>query len=323
MKRHYYWLAIIPVIAAGGFLAYAQEPNATQPPRDRNFLNGVEIDRYAQEKRPALSPNSSGETEQRVIVEERVDPITGNLQRHSKTVVVPVQQMAQGFPLQGLPAQAYGPAIFPPGTSALAPFSGQPGPKPELLELEDGKFKIVTKENPTPEDWQADAKAKQKLAAAMQKLKSTDVEEKELEEARNLLGNYLEVQFDHDITKREQQISDLQKQIDKLKSQLDKRRTSKEKMIEMRLTLMENETNGLGFPPAWNALPSTSGGPANYYVPAPNFTQPLTPSYYRAPGLPDPNYGGAPIPYTDPNPPQRDNPPAKAIGTLPLYEPSR
>ncbi|MFN7289810.1 MAG: hypothetical protein ACK5T6_04425 [Pirellula sp.] len=319
MKRQYNWLAIIPVIAAGGVWAYAQEPNATQPPRN-------DIGRFGPERGPALSPNSSGETAPRVIVEERVDPITGNVQRYTKAVGVPVQQMAQGFPLQG-PAQAYSPG-FPnppmvPGTPALAPFPGQPGPKPELLELEDGKFKIFTKENPTPEDWQTDAKAKQMLAVAMQKLKSTDVDEKELEEARNLLSNYLEVQFDHDITKREQQIGDLQKQIEKLKSQLDKRKTSKEKMIEMRLTLMENETNGLGFPPAWNALPSASGGPANYFVPTPNFTQPQQPGYYRAPGLPDPNYGGAPIPYTDPNPPQRDNPPAKAIGTLPLYEPSR
>jgi hypothetical protein len=255
-----------------------------------------------------------------VIVEERVDPITGNVQRYTKTVEVPVQQMAQGFPLQNLPAQAFNPAIpgvpFPPGFPALAPFPGQPGPKPELLELEDGKFKIVTKENSTPEDWQANAKARQKLADAMQKLQATDVDEKELKEARNLLSNYLEVQFDHDITKREQQISDLQKQIDKLKSQLDKRRTSKEKMIEMRLTMMENETNGLGFPPAWNALPSTSGGPANYFVPTPNFTQPQQPGYYRAPGLPDPNYGGAPIPSTDPNPPRKSNSSAKGIDTL-------
>jgi hypothetical protein len=293
MKRHYYWLAIIPVIAAGGILAYAQDPNSTQPPREN-------IGRYAQEKGPALSPNSSGQTVPRVIVEERVDPITGNLQRHTKTVEVPVQQMAQGFPLPGLPGQAYSPGFpIPPmasGTYALAPFPGQPGPKPELLELEDGKFKVVTKENPTPEDWQTDAKAKQKLAAAMQKLKSTDVEEKELEEARNLLGNYLEVQFDHDITKREQQIGDLQKQIEKLKSQLDKRKTSKEKMIEMRLTLMENETNGLGFPPAWNALP-TSNGPASYYVPAyngpmPNFVPPQSvyanPSFPSSPSSPRP-----------------------------------
>jgi hypothetical protein len=314
MKRHYYWLAIIPVIAAGGFLAYAQEPNATQPRRDTINSSG---------QKTALTPNppgSSGQIVPRVIVEERVDPITGNVQRYTKTVGVPVQSdPGQKASSPGFISRFPNPPM-PPGTPALAPFPGQPGPKPELLELEDGKFKIVTKENPTPEDWQTDAKAKQKLAAAMQKLKSSDVDEKELEEARNLLGNYLEVQFDHDITKREQQISDLQKQIDKLKSQLDKRRTSKEKMIEMRLTLMENETNGLGFPPAWNALPS-AGGPANFYVPSPNFTQPQ-PSYYQAPSLPYPN-NGTTIPFTDPNPPQRGNSPAKAIGTLPLYDSSQ
>lgn len=293
MKRHYYWLAIIPVIAAGGIWAYAQDPNTTQPPRDN-------IDRYAQEKRPALSPNSSGQTVPRVIVEERVDPITGNVQRHTKTVEVPVQQMAQGFPLQGLPAQAYSPAIpgvpFPPGTPAVASFPGQPGFAPELLELEDGKFKIVSKENPTPEDWQADTEAKKQLSSAIQKFKSSDVDEKEVEEARTLLSNYLDAQFDHDITKREKQISDLQKQIDKLKSQLDKRKTSKDKMIEMRLTLMENETNGLGFPPAWNVLP-TSNGPASYYVPAyngtmPNFVPPQSvyanPSFPSSPSSPRP-----------------------------------
>lgn len=283
MKRHYYWLAIIPVIAAGGFLAYAQEPNAKQPLRDTINSSG---------QKTALTPNSSGLTVPRKVVERSVDPTTGNVQEHSKTVYVPVESS----PGQNISSSAFGARYpnppMPPGTPALAPFPGQPGPKPELLELEDGKFKIVTKENSTPEDWQANAKARQKLADAMQKLQSTDVDEKEQTEARNLLSNFLEVQFDHDITKREQQINDLQKQIDKLKSQLDKRKTSKEKMIEMRLTLMENETNGMGFPPAWNALPS-AGGPANYFVPAPNFTQPLAPSYYRAPGLPDPNYGGS------------------------------
>lgn len=296
MKRHYYWLAIIPVIAAGGFLAYAQEPNAKQPLRDTINSSG---------QKTALTPNSSGLTVPRVVVERSVDPTTGNVQELPKTVYVPVESS----PGQNISSPTFGARYpnppMPPGTPALAPFPGQPGPKPELLELEDGKFKIVTKENSTPEDWQANAKARQKLADAMQKLQSTDVDEKEQTEARNLLSNFLEVQFDHDITKREQQINDLQKQIDKLKSQLDKRKTSKEKMIEMRLTLMENETNGMGFPPAWNALPS-AGGPANYYVPAPNFTQPLTPSYYRAPGLPDPNYGGAPVPYTDSNPPQKE-----------------
>lgn len=314
MKRHYYWLAIIPVIAAGGFLAYAQEPNPKQPLRDTINSSG---------QNTALTPNSSGLTVPRKVVERSVDPTTGNVQEHSKTVYVPVESS----PGQNISSSAFGARYpnppMPPGTPALAPFPGQPGPKPELLELEDGKFKIVTKENSTPEDWQANAKARQKLADAMQKLQSTDVDEKEQTEARNLLSNFLEVQFDHDITKREQQINDLQKQIDKLKSQLDKRRASKEKMIEMRLTLMENETNGMGFPPAWNALPSVGGGPANYYVPAPNFTQPQPPMYYRAPVVPDPNYGGAPIPSTDPNPPQRDNPPAKGIGTLPLYDPSR
>lgn len=275
MKRHYYWLAVIPVIVAGGIWAYAQEPSSGQPPRN-------DIGRYAEDKHPDLVPNSLGGTEPRVIVEERVDPITGNVQRHTRTLQVPRQQTTQGMPLQGFPAQANGPAIpgvpFPPGVPAVASFPGQPGFAPELLELEDDKFKIISKENPTQEDWQTDRKAKEKLSIAMQKLKSTDGDDKEVEESRTLVSNYLDAQFDHDITKREKQIGDLQKQIDKLKSQLDKRKTSKEKMIEMRLTLMENETNGLGFPPAWNVLP-TSTGPSNFYAPAnsgpmPNFVPP-------------------------------------------------
>jgi hypothetical protein len=318
MKRHYYWLAVIPVIAAGGVWAYAQDPNGTKPPRN-------DIGRYAQEKRPDLSYNSSGATVPRVIVEERVDPITGNVQRHTKTVEVPVQQTAQGFPLQGLPAQAYSPVIpgvpFPPGVPAIAPFPGQPAPQPELLELEDGRFKIVSKENPTREDWQADIKAKQQLSSAFQKLKSTDVDEKEVEESRTLVANYLEVQFDHDITKREKQISDLQKQIDKLKSQLEKRKTSKEKMIEMRLTLMENETNGLGFPPAWNVLP-TSTGPSNYYVPAQSFTRPLQPGYYPAPGSSYPT-NAEPIPSFVPNQPPRDNPSLELPNSSPSLDSTR
>lgn len=317
MKRHYYWLAVIPVVAAGGIWAYAQEPNRTEPTRN-------DVGRYAQDKRSALSPNFSNEP--RLIVEERVDPITGNVQRHTRTTFgVPGQQMAQGYPLQGLPAQAYSPAIpgvpFPPGVPAIAPFPGQPAPQSELLELEDGKFKIVSKENPTTEDWQADFKAKQQLSSAFQKLKSTDVDEKEVEESRTLVANYLEVQFDHDITKREKQISDLQKQIDKLKSQLEKRKTSKEKMIEMRLTLMENETNGLGFPPAWNALP-TSTGPSNYYVPGQSFTRVPQPGYYPAPDLAYPTNAES-IPSTDPNQPPRGNPRLELPNSSPSLDSKR
>lgn len=229
MRRSYVLFAIAPMVVGGGIWALAQEPKRSElansiPSSPQTAFTG----RYSDTPPPTpMGPNVY----------------------YSVPATVPGVPHLPPSPGNNVPG-----VIFP----GVAHAQGPHVPRNELLKLADGKFSIMTMEQPGPDDWKEDANAKQKLNAAIQSLRSSDTEEEALTEARSLLANYLEAQFDHDLSKRETQISDLQKQIDKLKSQLEKRKASKEKMVEMRLTLLENEANGLAFPPAWNSLPASN-----------------------------------------------------------------
>jgi hypothetical protein len=259
MKRSYVFVAIAPMVVGGGIWALAQEPKRSEPAS--SFPSSPQAalpGRYSDGPQPTpMGPNV-----------------------YSVPASVP-----------GVPHIPPSPGInYFPG---VAHVHGANVPKNELLKLADGKFSISTMEQPGPDDWKEDSDAKQKLNTAVQKLRSSDTEEEAATEARSLLASYLEAQFDHDLSKRETQISDLQKQIDKLKSQLEKRKASKEKMVEMRLTLLENEANGLAFPHAWNSLPVSSSGNVNH---VPYGSGMAGPSAF----VPNPNMGG----FGQPMPPQ-------------------
>ncbi|XZE18046.1 hypothetical protein SH449x_003329 [Pirellulaceae bacterium SH449] len=262
MRRSYVLFAIAPFVVVGGIWAMAQEPKNTQPARYVPSTSQAFGNNYTDGPQPTQMATPLGQ------------------RAFSVPAAVP------GVPHVPPP---YGNIVFP----EVSHIPGAHVPRNELLKLADGKFSITTMEQPGPDDWKEDSDAKQKLNTAVQKLRSSDTEEEAATEARSLLANYLEAQFDHDLSKRETQISDLQKQIDKLKSQLEKRKASKEKMVEMRLTLLENEANGLAFPPAWNSLPVSNTA---------NFSQP---PFYSGPAVPQvhvfpPNAGG----FGQPMPPQ-------------------
>lgn len=252
MRRSYVLFAIVPMVVVGGIWALAQEPTRLEP---ANSIPSSPQTAFTGRYSDAPPPT----------------PMGPNV-HYSVPASVP-----------GVPHVPSSPGIinFP----GVAHFPGAHVPHNELLKLADGKFSITIMEQPGPDDWKEDATAKQKLNAAIQSLRSSDTEEEALAEARSLLASYLEAQFDHDLSKREMQISDLQKQIDKLKSQLEKRKASKEKMVEMRLTLLENEANGLAFPPVWNSLPVASSSNVNQ---VPSYGVPAVPQVNVFP----PNSGG-------------------------------
>ncbi|MFK7735053.1 MAG: hypothetical protein AB8B50_03430, partial [Pirellulaceae bacterium] len=68
----------------------------------------------------------------------------------------------------------------------------------------------------------------------------------------------LDEQFEQDMASREQRIEKLEEQIDQLRAQIEKRKDAKEKLIGLRIELMMNESEGLGFPSTWNSSNSGS-----------------------------------------------------------------
>jgi hypothetical protein len=106
-------------------------------------------------------------------------------------------------------------------------------------------------------------KLEKELASARDVIRSAKSTESEKADAKKLLGELLDLQFEADLVDRQEQLKSLEKQLDDLRTQLQRRRDAKSKLIEMKLVMMENESSGLGFPDAWNHSPH--GGHAHVY----------------------------------------------------------
>jgi hypothetical protein len=202
----------------------------------------------------------------------------------------------------------------------------------ETVIIEDGKVKVISSNEPLDEETRAKSnEARKQLDDAFRTFRSEDSSDQDRAKARTTLSSYLTAQFDHDQEMRRKQIKSLEEEVDKLKKQIAKREESKDKLVDLRLTLLENDANGLAFPPAFNQIPGANGpgfGPAGavygipgaaypgaaysvqtYNMPAPGVLPPpsfglgQTGPYSAVPveGVPsDPNKPGYPVP---PNPP--------------------
>lgn len=167
---------------------------------------------------------------------------------------------------------------------------------------ENGEFAVVDPADANePGDQELLARQSQEgqrvLQAAMSQLKSDSASETERQEAKKILAQYLDVQFNADHERRVQQLKSLEEQVVTLKAQLEKRESSKQRLIELRLTLLENDANGLGFPSGWNVATET-----HWIQPAlavENFT------YGQQPRFPYSTSGALPAKPTNPAPPNR------------------
>ncbi|XZE34552.1 hypothetical protein SH501x_000015 [Pirellulaceae bacterium SH501] len=147
-------------------------------------------------------------------------------------------------------------SVAPTATAiySVSPPVGRQGvaAKFELLTLEDDKFKIERLEGPpSPEQRAAQQVAQGKLREAEQAIRSDKSSDEERAKAKSLLRAYFSAQFQHDLEVRKEQIKQLEEQLTKLRSIVDKRAASMEKIVDLRMTLLENDSNGLGFPPAF------------------------------------------------------------------------
>ncbi|MEQ1827068.1 MAG: hypothetical protein ABL921_14030 [Pirellula sp.] len=96
------------------------------------------------------------------------------------------------------------------------------------------------------------------LSKAMESLRSSKSSEAEKEAARKLIAEELDIQFNIDLDQRREQLAKIEKEVSELRDQLRRRQDSKAKLIDLRMQLLENESDGLGFPSTWNDLESKS-----------------------------------------------------------------
>jgi hypothetical protein len=154
----------------------------------------------------------------------------------------------------------------------------------ETVIIEDGKVKVISSNEPMDEETRAKSSdARKQLDDAFRTFRSEDASDQDRAKARTTLSSYLTAQFDHDQQMRRKQIKSLEEEVDKLKKQIAKREESKDKLVELRLTLIENDANGLAFPQAFNQIPGANGpgfGPAGTVYGSPGSAY----SVYGSPG---------------------------------------
>ena len=93
---------------------------------------------------------------------------------------------------------------------------------------------------------------RKEAAKLIETIKSSDATQEEQAVAQDKLAAILSEQFDQDLKAREQRIVQLEEQLKALREQISKRREAKSRLVKLRIELMVNEAEGLGFPKAWN-----------------------------------------------------------------------
>ncbi len=122
----------------------------------------------------------------------------------------------------------------------------------------DGIIESIKKEpgaNLSKKEFDLLNETRQKVQNAVSQLRSPDADESKRKDAKELIAKYLKAEFQADQGSRREQVERLEKQVEQLKNQLSKRDESQDKLIELRLQLLENDASGLSFPESWGNLP--------------------------------------------------------------------
>jgi hypothetical protein len=260
MKKNFVWgaLAIATATAIGGSYQIFAQASTTSP-----------IERQGSKREPGVTR----------YVEERV------IQPNVPGVIPPNAAVQQGFPIGSTlqPGQQVAIPTFRPANAPGSP-DNPPYRANHLVIIEDGKVKVISSNEPMDEETRAKSSdARKQLDDAFRTFRSEDASDQDRAKARTTLSSYLTAQFDHDQEMRRKQIKSLEEEVDKLKKQIAKREESKDKLVELRLTLIENDANGLAFPQAFNQIPGANGpgfGPAGTVYGSPGSAY----SVYGSPG---------------------------------------
>ncbi len=148
----------------------------------------------------------------------------------------------------------------------------QPGPhrKHAVLFIDkDGSIKRIEKEQGAPfsqEELKGNHDARQEIQSALAVIKSPEKSESERKESKQLIAKYLRAEFQWDQDERREQLERLQNQVQQIKKQLTKREESQDKLIELRMQLLENDAAGLSFPDSWSSINQTALPPPSLFT---------------------------------------------------------
>jgi hypothetical protein len=244
MKKNFVWgaLAIATATAIGGSYQIFAQTSTTSPVERQGAKREPGVARYVEDR--VIAPNA----------------------------------VQQGFPIGSTLQQGMPLAFTLPGNVSASGPDGPPYRRTganhfEAIIIEDGKVKVISSNEPLDEETRAKSNdARKQLDDAFRTFRSEDSSDQDRTKARTTLSSYLTAQFDHDQEMRRKQIKSLEEEVDKLKKQIAKREESKDKLVDLRLTLLENDANGLAFPPSFNQIPGANGPvfapPAVYSVPS-------------------------------------------------------
>ena len=249
MKKNFVWgaLAIATATAIGGSYQIFAQTSTTSPVERQGAKREPGVARYVEDR--VIAPNA----------------------------------VQQGFPIGSTLQQGMPLAFTLPGNVSASGPDGPPYRRTganhfEAIIIDDGKVKVISSNEPLDEETRAKSNdARKQLDDAFRTFRSEDSSDQDRTKARTTLSSYLTAQFDHDQEMRRKQIKSLEEEVDKLKKQIAKREESKDKLVDLRLTLLENDANGLAFPSSFNQIPGANGpgvGPAGavYSVPRPSVT---------------------------------------------------
>jgi hypothetical protein len=145
---------------------------------------------------------------------------------------------------------------YPSYNNPPTPYPTQAYPSPNYPLL-GGPPNVQWENPPSPNPSNPDAnRLPPEMRKALETFRSPDSDDDEKKNAKETLRDYLKEVFEKDQKVRREHISKLEEQLARLKKQNEKREQSQEKLIDLRLQLLENESEGLSFPDSWSTLQS-------------------------------------------------------------------
>ncbi len=167
-------------------------------------------------------------------------------------------------PVQTLPLLFDGDAEVTPSTGFAPSLPAQPAPARVGNVPAQRPSPMLDLAGPgnDPRSTNRNTSQQQQLGEAVRALQNPESSDEQRSTAREFVQQALRQQFETDLENRQKQLAAMEKQLTRLREQLAKRAEAMEKLVDLRLQLLENEASGLAFPEEWSRLPGTTGGRA-------------------------------------------------------------
>ena len=235
---------VLATAAAGGIKVFGQSE------RDPN--RQLKIDDVGQNNGPYQNPSLFNPAPPIYPAGSPVPPTVNGYIAPPEMLIQPYTPQVR-YPVY--PGGMYGyPGGYPGGMSGTMPGMGSHGSPRYTVVNKDGSIESIEKEPGTKlskEEFDLLNETRQKVQNAVLQLRSPDTDESKRKDAKELIAKYLKSEFQSDQKSRRDHVERLEKQVEQLKKQLSKRDESQDKLIELRLQLLENDASGLSFPDSW------------------------------------------------------------------------